>query len=250
MFGQMILHIFNLFWFHSPILKENRPFVHRYTTVPMTETIAVVEFIKNCEGISTFDWSKFDNMSSDDANGFFNSIVGAYVSCYVLAIKDRNQRNMLISSDPDPVFVLLNLEYCFNTHDNYKKSPKFAIPKKMKEEFVKRDLWVRFVSLCQEAFLILQSQALTIINLCVQLWQPVQKISDSKIRESLLKTLMVEYCPIDSIGKLEKYINLGAEKWDNFIVKKLENAPRDRIQSGNYSEFKDSFKKLKKNKLK
>jgi len=165
------------------------------------------------------------------------SAVGAYISCYVLGIKDRNFSNILVSTSVgrDLMFIILNLEYCFNTKEAYQNAPPFAITPAIKQAFIDKDIWELFISLCQEAFLILQSQALTIINTCVNLFDPLSYPDDETIRSLLLQTLMIHTNPEQTMDKIMDDIERSVNEWEDF-VKNVDTTP----------DVKDDGKKKKK----
>jgi len=208
MFSTVLFRLFNLFWQNSPFREEERPFIYTYKIMPLSSDLGIVEFVPNCEPTTNFDWKQLNNMSDTDRRQFILSAAGAYVTSWVLGIRDRHQDNMLIKDGT--IFFNIDFEHIFNQKTKFNDAPRFAIHSKMKRYLEQQGEWEKFKNICAEAFLVLQNHSSIIIQICSYLFESSIYKDFQSMRQFLNASLMLDRSPKSSFQAIKILCEKGA----------------------------------------
>eukprot|EP01130_Rhizamoeba_saxonica_P014302 TRINITY_DN6240_c0_g1_i1.p1 TRINITY_DN6240_c0_g1~~TRINITY_DN6240_c0_g1_i1.p1 ORF type:complete len:640 (+),score=114.31 TRINITY_DN6240_c0_g1_i1:92-2011(+) len=245
----LIMQMFNLFndiWRHSSLNTEDIPYAFTYNIIPLCTKYSIQEYINDSETMSYYRWDTLASLNTTNLNKFMRSSVGAFVSCWILGIRDRTQDNMHIKERN--TFINDNIGYIFNSKNNIHDAPRFAINPLMRAELVKMGEWAKFKRLCAESFLILRDQSSLIINTCDYLFTPIYGKDMKEVRSFLFSSFMLDRSPTAAYSDIKAKCEKGAKSLLQKIKIRRTRMVQKFANSDDYTQdFDDGHNKKRRN---
>jgi len=176
---QNMFFVFNKIWESSAL--EEIPQIYQYLVVPTGNKQGCVQFIDDSTSVERFDWHKkvlFNVFSPKEIGRLISTAAGGFVGSFVLGIRDRHRDNMMIKNDG--TFFHIDFAYLFNK-ETWFDANRFAIPTEIKQ--ILQDKWLRFLSLCGNAYILLRRNSGMITHYCTKLFAGI--FPEATVRECL-----------------------------------------------------------------
>jgi len=201
---QTLFFIFNRLWAQSPLV--HKPFIYQYKILPMGKDCGVLEFVLNCKPAGKFDWKLLSALPIKGKLNFFRSMIGSYLACWVLGIRDRHQDNMMIKDNA--IFFHIDFGFIFNDAPGF-DAPIFSIPSGFRKN-ISPDEWGFFLKACGDSFSVLHQNAGLIINACTTLTSDLPGLTAEQVRKYLVRSLMVGLSEKAAKHKIRGFIVEGS----------------------------------------
>mmetsp|Transcript_22809 Transcript_22809/g.36649 ORF Transcript_22809/g.36649 Transcript_22809/m.36649 type:complete len:438 (-) Transcript_22809:111-1424(-) len=210
--------LMNYFWWKRGLRYEKRFDVHCliYNIVPMGNDFGILEYIDGCVPISEISKLSTTNGAKDDREAFLRQLVctaaGAYIASFVCGIRDRHYDNILIRKSDGTLFHI-DFNYLW-TKVGFLDASKMAITKDLKL-FLGEHHWNGFVNIAVHAYLVLREHFNEIVS---------------------FSTIAFDFIEMNNSGESvrpQQYLynqlrmDLDDDKAQEYITKKLENAPNN-----------------------
>jgi len=137
---------------------------------------------------------------------FFRTMIGSYLACWVLGIRDRHQDNMMIKDNS--TFFHIDFGFIFNDAPGF-DAPIFSIPREFRKN-ITNDEWGFFLKNCGDSFVVLHQNAGVIINACTSLFENLPGLNSEQVRKYLVRSLMVGLSEQSAKHKIRGFIVDGS----------------------------------------
>jgi len=203
------MSLFNDIWAHA--LPGLKPYAAYYNVVPFGGDVGLIEFVPTTKSLREAEadnvWELLKIYDFEQQKQFLASLVGAYVSVFVLGIEDRHQDNTLVvmhDKTENSVMEIMQIDFAHSLGHRPQMSPDWLNIPLLKERLEKTQhtpemtMWNMFVYQFVEAFIVLRRTASLIISYCSNIditfyngGNPHKWFSD-KFRLSLTETQVIE----------------------------------------------------------
>eukprot|EP01127_Copromyxa_protea_P012211 TRINITY_DN3157_c0_g2_i2.p1 TRINITY_DN3157_c0_g2~~TRINITY_DN3157_c0_g2_i2.p1 ORF type:complete len:1021 (+),score=177.01 TRINITY_DN3157_c0_g2_i2:24-3065(+) len=208
---QGMFFLFNRLWLQSNI--PDKPFIYQYRIGPMGSKFGVIEFVPDCEPSGVYNWKNLNSsvpsetqLSVLDKRAFILSMVGSYIACWVLGIRDRHQDNMMIKDNK--LFFHIDFGFVFNNRPGF-DAPIFSIPNEFCQA-LSPDEWNFFLQVCGDAFVVLHRNYDIILQTATMSTQGLPKIPTEQVRKCLTSSLMVAQSETAAKQRIKQLVQEGA----------------------------------------
>jgi len=203
---------------------DKTPYIYTYDILPTGENVGYLETVSDLTAFKDFEWSSWEQEVTEIAdktkqnlviNNMINSAVGAYVSAFILGVRDRHWDNIQIKGGN----TLFHIDFGFLLGAQPPiDAPSFSISLDMLKSFTKLDHWEEFVSRCEKAFVVLRQNSKMVVS-ATELVFGQAGWDVSKIKEFLSGETSLNLNQNDEVArtKLRGLITTSPNSWQNMF---------------------------------
>jgi len=185
-----------------------------------------MQYVGDSFSVERYDWHRkvlFQAFSREEISRLICTAAGGFVGSFVLGIRDRHRDNMMIKEDG--TFFHIDFAYVFNK-ETWFDANRFAIPTEIKQ--ILQDKWIRFLSLCGYAYVILRRNSGLITHFCTKLF--AGNFPEPVVRECLVSAFQLHLSEDEARENIKAMVASGEasnkkkikDLWHKFTKKRNE----------------------------